>query len=289
MEEIRKIVGLGRKSNETYRQFALRIHHDVTMLGIKDDNEVIIDALLDKVPDGVYNDMLITLRISKNARCRFTSIKDFTDILSDMAGPTMDVGTQRPMADDYLPRSAPRNNRGASNGANRNRTFGRHRFNPAQRSPTQSVPATQQDSLAPRGRQHCNNCGLNNTHSTAECVQCTFCHKKGHTADVCRARPQNNQGNNNGNNMPWQNYTPTNKGENASPEKLSALKTIDPGAHNHHLALYMQPQTQMGTDTAVHADEQMRENEKGDSSSVRQAKLVFKISNAWKLHVYQCS
>ncbi|KAF9944031.1 hypothetical protein BGZ72_002883, partial [Mortierella alpina] len=90
MDEIRNIIGLGRKSNETYRQFALRINHDVTMLGIKDDNEVIIDSLMDKVPDTVYNDMLLMLRMEKKSRCHFTSIKDFTDILSDMAGPTMD-------------------------------------------------------------------------------------------------------------------------------------------------------------------------------------------------------
>ncbi|KAF9554522.1 hypothetical protein EC968_009597, partial [Mortierella alpina] len=183
MEEIRGIIALGRRSNETYRQFALRIHHDVTLLGIKDDNEVIIDSLQDKVPDGVFNDMLITLRIAKQSRCRFTSIKDFTDILSDMAGPTVDIGKQHAVADEHSPRPANRPNRGTSNGVNRNRTFGRHRFDPNRRGPTQPASTMHQAAPTSRIRKHCNNCGPNNTHSTEECVQCSYCHKKGHTAD----------------------------------------------------------------------------------------------------------
>lgn len=255
MDEIRKIIGLGRKSNETYRQFALRVHHDVTMLGIKDDNEVIIDSLLDKVPDDVYNTMLLTLRLEKRTRCRFTSIHDFTEILSDMVGPTMDLGAQRPALDDYITaRPAPRMNKGASSGANRNRNSGRNRFDPARRQPMQPASATQQAAPRPQGRQQCDNCGPNNTHSTNGCLLCTFCHKRGHTVNVCRARQYSNQANDNGADEPTQATT----GENALPMELAALKIIAPDANSHRLA----SNTQRPTLTrSISAAEQVHKNE----------------------------
>ncbi|CAO3568599.1 unnamed protein product [Mortierella alpina] len=117
-------------------------------------------------------------------------------------------GAQRPALDDYVTaRPAPRMNRGASSGANRNRNSGRNRFDPARRQPMQPAPATQQAAPRPQGRQQCNNCGPNNTHSTNGCLLCTFCNKRGHTVDECRARKYSNQANNNGADEPTQTNT----------------------------------------------------------------------------------
>jgi hypothetical protein len=128
----------------------------------------------------------------------------------------VDVGPQRADNRDYAPRHSPRPNRGTPGGVNRRRTFGRNRHDPARRSSMQPAPAVQRAPAMYQQRQHCDNCGPNNTHSTRECLQCTYCHKMGHTENVCRAKLHANQGKNNGANASGSSYVPMNKAPNTN-------------------------------------------------------------------------
>ncbi|KAF9270948.1 hypothetical protein BGZ68_004542, partial [Mortierella alpina] len=57
MVEIKNIVDMGREHDESYRQFAMRVQRDIMMLGIEDNNSVILDSLQYKVPNYVLSNM----------------------------------------------------------------------------------------------------------------------------------------------------------------------------------------------------------------------------------------
>ncbi|KAF9921750.1 hypothetical protein BGZ67_000272 [Mortierella alpina] len=185
MVEIKNIVDMGRELDESYRQFAMRVQRDILMLGIEDSNSVILDSLQHKVPDDIYNTMLIALRIEKQ-RTKFTSIKEYNDILFQMSGPTTDIGS----IPGFANHGAPRGQRYNAAGPSRNpRQRQQQRFNPAVRPQAQVHNNMRpQQPVTPPAPFSCDTCGVNYTHATEACVKCMFCNKLGHTADECRGR-----------------------------------------------------------------------------------------------------
>ncbi|KAF9403287.1 hypothetical protein BGX21_005704 [Mortierella sp. AD011] len=75
--------------DETYRHFAWRIAREVKVCRIKDDDNIALAAMTSALPYYTRNTMNLALWIKKNEKTRFTSIKDFIEILSDMEGPDL--------------------------------------------------------------------------------------------------------------------------------------------------------------------------------------------------------
>ncbi|KAF9944863.1 hypothetical protein BGZ70_004270, partial [Mortierella alpina] len=190
MIEIKNIVEMGRNPGESYRLFSMRIQRDIMMLGIEDTNSVILDSLMYKVPDDIYNTMLLSLRLEEK-KTKFTSIEQYTDVLGRMSGPTTEIG-RSPAPTNYDGSGGQMHN---SAGPSRNSRHRQQRFNPVARPQEQLQQVTQpQPVVTPPASFTCDNCGPNRTHPTETCIQCLHCYKRGHTADNCRSRLRNDAG-----------------------------------------------------------------------------------------------
>ncbi|KAF9274298.1 hypothetical protein BGZ68_000786, partial [Mortierella alpina] len=88
VKQIKTLLETGREEHESYRQFAMRIARDMRLYGIKDDNEMVLSLLSATVTPDTFNMMVTRLQVlNQSAEMRFTSISDFTKIMSNLIGP----------------------------------------------------------------------------------------------------------------------------------------------------------------------------------------------------------
>ncbi|KAG0013907.1 hypothetical protein BGZ80_010768 [Entomortierella chlamydospora] len=87
LSRLAQFIFIKLKDDETYRRFAWRIAREVKVCRIKDDDNIALAAMTSALPYYTRNTMNLALWIKKNEKTRFTSIKDFIEILSDMEGP----------------------------------------------------------------------------------------------------------------------------------------------------------------------------------------------------------
>ncbi|KAI7816111.1 hypothetical protein BC939DRAFT_497650 [Gamsiella multidivaricata] len=175
IEQIKQLLPTGRESRETYRQFAMRISRDIRIYGVKDDNEMVLTLLSATVSPDTLNNMVARLHVRKGAAVDFTSINDFTSVLSGLVGPQA-----------HINRDANGTSAGISTGASRNkRSRGSNRF-----SPTNKKPEPKEAFRGPNNRAgqllDCKLCGMNPTHETAGHKQCSKCGRRGHSDAECR-------------------------------------------------------------------------------------------------------
>jgi len=197
--KIQQLCAAGRESNESYREFAMRIDRDIRVYGIKDDNEMVLSLLASLVKPTTLDTMQLTLRLEKNdANAEFTSVCDFIRIMGGMNGPqsVLRKNTNGSVHDSspralrnkrnknirFNPTGGNGNQSSGSSNQNiddQNLSAGNHRSNGDQRRPSFFNDARQQ--------YNCNHCGKNYTHDTARHIVCTKCQLRGHSAENCRS------------------------------------------------------------------------------------------------------
>ncbi|KAG0369173.1 hypothetical protein BC939DRAFT_470806 [Gamsiella multidivaricata] len=196
---INELLSTGRFSNESCRQYGLRIGRELRIHGCPDDDLNILAILKSTVPPMALLNMTTHL-ILQRRKMGFTSLKEFTEILSGLDGPAADTvtsinGTAGPMCLPTSPTSpaSPTLNTGPTH---RHLNQGRNRY-----SPTNNRTGNNgQEAMKPTHRKvppyNCDRCGKNYTHNSTDCKQCTKCMKMGHFAEDCRIpRKANNQKN----------------------------------------------------------------------------------------------
>ncbi|KAG0352137.1 hypothetical protein BGZ54_002952, partial [Gamsiella multidivaricata] len=175
IEQIKQLLITGRENRESYRQFAMRIARDIRIYGVKDDNEMVLTLLSATMSPDALNNMVTRLHVEKGASADFTSINDFTRVLSGLVGPHAHVN-----------RDANGNPVDTSTGASRNKhNKGANRFSPASKK---HEPKEMFRGSNNRTSQlfDCKHCGMNTTHETAGHKQCFKCGRRGHIEAECR-------------------------------------------------------------------------------------------------------
>ncbi|KAF9984731.1 hypothetical protein BGZ80_008216, partial [Entomortierella chlamydospora] len=121
--QVKALLETGRKDNESFRQFAMRIARDIRIYGVKDDNEMVLTLLGATVSDDLLNQMVTRLQARKPDAVTFTSISDFTKTLSGFVGPNSarDKSSGGPIRKGQeKPRFSPIDKKAHENADNRN-------------------------------------------------------------------------------------------------------------------------------------------------------------------------
>ncbi|KAG0284215.1 hypothetical protein BGZ98_006005, partial [Dissophora globulifera] len=176
INQMMDLLKAGRRRDETYSQFAMRIARDIKVYGIKDDNEVVLSLLASAVSNDALNMMLIrfTAESGEKGVRRFVSINAFVKTMSDLIGP--------PSASERPSKTGP--SRHKNNGS---------RFDPKERRPPRRDNNDKKNS--DRAPFWCKKCGPNHSHDTKNHLECEKCHKKGHKAQDCKSSSTPRDGN----------------------------------------------------------------------------------------------
>ncbi|KAF9969073.1 hypothetical protein BGZ75_003158, partial [Mortierella antarctica] len=76
--QVIELLNAGRKPNESYKRFAMRISRDIRVYGIADNSEMVLSILRRTVPNIVLDQMILMLKFTKGPTQReFKSITDF--------------------------------------------------------------------------------------------------------------------------------------------------------------------------------------------------------------------
>ncbi|KAF9179083.1 hypothetical protein BGZ51_004077 [Haplosporangium sp. Z 767] len=180
--QFKQLLEIRRMEKESYRQFAMRIARDIRICGIKDDNELVLSLLSATVNPETFNLMVTRLHILKRKEATFTSIADFTKVMSGLTGPE---DASHPNVNQAI---TPSEN---TNGPQRHHSHGQNRFSPKNRpqeSNKNEQHVSNRNNTRSGGQFYCVLCKSNPTHNTLECKKCTLCQKMGHVYDECRLK-----------------------------------------------------------------------------------------------------
>ncbi|KAF9083977.1 hypothetical protein BGX29_002805, partial [Mortierella sp. GBA35] len=193
-DTVARVAEIGRRSKESYRNFALRLQRSVRVYRIDDGNTTVLSGILRSMPSLELN--LIKGAIQKAGTSLFEvkmdSINEILSVISAMEGPDDSLKRQHHLVDDDSddddntpsPKFDKKNNNKRPRHPNQrgNGRRGKGKTNTTSSSSSSSSSSFSND----KKTFHCDHHGDNRTHNTKDCRFCDKCKQHGHTAPFCK-------------------------------------------------------------------------------------------------------